>query len=387
MKASFLLLTQLILSKKFIIEVRDQKEFIQTESKSLLQSKLNFNLFSENKLDTIEIGDFKAILVEYPEFPLFLFNYNSVLSIEEDRPVSIDNKKDFYLDASGQADLGKSYYLQNNPIWNLDRIDQRPNGLNAKYFHPISDGKNTNVFVVDTGVDITHSEFEGRAVWGANFADSNDIDCQGHGTHVAGTIGSKSFGVAKKTNLIAVKVLGCNGSGSYSGVLKGLEYVINKHRASNRTSVVNMSLGGPKSDIINKAIDNLVAAGIHVIVAAGNENVDACNTSPANNKNAITVAATTKDNKKAYFSNFGICVNILSPGTEILSTIPGDKTKVMQGTSMASPMVAGVFALILTENPGFKPDNMKRLITSLCTKNTISGFDLNTPNCFLYSLV
>jgi subtilisin family serine protease len=240
---------------------------------------------------------------------------------------------------------------------------------------------------VDTGVDITHSEFEGRAVWGANFADSNDIDCQGHGTHVAGTIGSKSFGVAKKTNLIAVKVLGCNGSGSYSGVLKGLEYVINKHRASNRTSVVNMSLGGPKSDIINKAIDNLVAAGIHVIVAAGNENVDACNTSPANNKNAITVAATTKDNKKAYFSNFGICVNILSPGTEILSTIPGDKTKVMQGTSMASPMVAGVFALILTENPGFKPDNMKRLITSLCTKNTISGFDLNTPNCFLYSLV
>lgn len=387
MKASFLLLTQLILSKKFIIEVRDQKEFIQTESKSLLQSKLNFNLFSENKLDTIEIGDFKAILVEYPEFPLFLFNYISVLSIEEDRPVSIDNKKDFYLDASGQADLGKSYYLQNNPIWNLDRIDQRPNGLNAKYFHPISDGKNTNVFVVDTGVDITHSEFEGRAVWGANFADSNDIDCQGHGTHVAGTIGSKSFGVAKKTNLIAVKVLGCNGSGSYSGVLKGLEYVINKHRASNRTSVVNMSLGGPKSDIINKAIDNLVAAGIHVIVAAGNENVDACNTSPANNKNAITVAATTKDNKKAYFSNFGICVNILSPGTEILSTIPGDKTKVMQGTSMASPMVAGVFALILTENPGFKPDNMKRLITSLCTKNTISGFDLNTPNCFLYSLV
>ena len=390
MRTNFLTLVQLALSKKFIVEIKDDiglGMIFQQDYGTYFQQ--DYNMFSEssNIVDTIKIGDFKALVMEYPDFPLFLLSLNSVINIEEDLPVSNGNKLDYYLEPSKEYNFGKSYFLQTNPTWNLDRIDQRPNKLNAKYFHPVNGGKNTNVYIIDSGIDIGHPEFESRATWGGNFIDNNNIDCNNHGTHCAGIVGSKTFGVSKKTNLIAVKVLDCQGGGSFSTVLKGMEFVIAQHRSSNKTSVINMSLGGPKSDSIDRALDNLDAAGIHVIVAAGNENSDACNTSPASHTKVVTVGATTKDNKKAYFSNWGKCVTILAPGAEILSTIPGGKTQVMSGTSMASPMTAGVYALILTENPSFTPASMRKLIGSLCTKNTIIGFDPSTVNCFLYSLV
>jgi hypothetical protein len=320
----------------------------------------------------IQVGNFKAFLLESEDHPYHLLENSFIKNIELDIPVSINQK---------------SYFLQENPHWNLDRIDQKTNVLDNRYLHRVSQGRNTVSYVVDTGIDITHPEFQGRAVWGINTVDNTNTDCNSHGTHVAGTIGSFTFGVAKQTTLIAVKVLGCQGGGSMSGVIRGLEYVMNDLFRRNRPAIVNMSLGGGHSDSLNRAVQALTSAGIHVVAAAGNENNDACMTSPANEPTAMTVGATTRNNEMAGFSNWGKCVDVLSPGTEILSTVPGGRTSVLQGTSMAAPAVAGVYALILAENPSFSPETMKKVIKTTCIKNVISRMKQDTENCFIQSVV
>ncbi|GKT41505.1 alkaline protease 1 [Colletotrichum spaethianum] len=214
-------------------------------------------------------------------------------------------------------------------------------------------GDGITAYIVDTGILTTHSEFQGRATFGANFINTVDTDENGHGSHVAGTIGGQTFGVAKNVNLVAVKVLDGDGAGSNSGVLDGMQFVIDDVKAKNLTgkAVMNMSLGGSASAAVNRAVQALNNAGIVPVVAAGNENQDAANTSPASAPNAITVGAIdARNDRKASFSNFGAAVDIFAPGVNILSVgITSDTaTNTLSGTSMASPHVAGLAAYLMS---------------------------------------
>ena len=364
-----------VLSRRYLVDIDN----------NLMTTYDTLNVFG-NVIDTITIGDLNIAVMEIDGDPIGLYANDFVNNIEFDTTVTIDKNYQHVLTGKYSSSDEKSYYLQDNPPWNLDRIDQRHSELDGRYFYPTSGGSEVNVFVVDTGIDVKHKDFKGRALWGGNFADNVNTDCNSHGTHVAGTIGSESYGVSKSTRLIAVKVLSCDGSGSMSGVLKGLEYVINQSKKATKPCLVNMSLGGGRSESLNRGIRQLTSNNIHVIVAAGNENQDACNTSPASEDTAMTVGATTRANKLAGFSNWGKCVDILAPGTEILSTVPGDKTAVLQGTSMASPAVAGVYALLLSENPTFTPHTMKGVMAKTCTKNAIQDLRSDTHNCLVYSM-
>ncbi|CAG8558544.1 15826_t:CDS:2 [Funneliformis mosseae] len=279
--------------------------------------------------------------------------------------------------------------VQRKPIFNLDRIDQNRFPLDGKYEFPDSAGKGVNVYVVDTGIRITHKEFEGRATFGkACCFGCRKVDDHGHGTHVAGTVAGKNFGVSKKSNLIAVKVFDKSGSGSYSDVICGLSFVLDQHRKSkNKKTVVNMSLGGVRSDVLNKMVETLTKKGIHVVVAAGNNAADACKFSPASEKTAITVGATEDINDRlTVFSNFGTCVDIFAPGLNIKSAgfETNNSTQVLSGTSMSSPHVAGTVALIIANDGNTSPANMAKKLKQLGTNNVIPRETLNgSPNKFL----
>lgn len=227
----------------------------------------------------------------------------------------------------------KAYVTQEDATWGIARLSSQKAG-GSTYTYDKSAGEGTCAYVVDTGIDVDHEEFEGRATWLENFADKDDTDGQGHGTHVSGTIGSKTYGVAKKTQLFAVKVLDASGSGTNSGVIAGMDFVTSDYpsRDCPKGAVVNMSLGGSVSDAINEAAENIVSAGIFLAVAAGNEAGDASESSPASAKSACTVGATEDDDSLASYSNFGSVVDILAPGTDVLSTWPGGKTVSLAST-------------------------------------------------------
>jgi len=263
--------------------------------------------------------------------------------------------------------------------WGLARISHRKRlrlGTFTRYQHDPSGGEGVDVYVIDTGINIRHVEFEGRASWGKTIPQNDvDEDGNGHGTHCAGTIGSRKYGVSKATNLIAVKVLGSNGSGTMAdvvgGVLWAAQQAANKlaaaraeYAATGRTkhkgSVANMSLGGGKSLALDDAVNKAVESGMHFAVAAGNDNRDACNYSPAGAEKAVTVGASTLGDERAYFSNYGECVDVFAPGLNILSTWVGTDTatNTISGTSMASPHTAGLLAYLLSIYPSksFDPD-------------------------------
>jgi len=282
-------------------------------------------------------------------------------------------------------------------IWHLDRISNRNINSDSGFPYSESDSchKNKNViihtYVVDTGIDVTHSEFQGRAVWLKNFAgDNKDTDCNNHGTHCAGLIGSKSYGVCKDANLFAVKVLNCEGSGSYSGILSGLDFVYKRHLSEfnkdNRIrSILSMSLGGGFSKAINRAVESLIKSeSMFVAVASGNENSDACNTSPASASGVFTVNAMDKYDNRAYFSNYGTCTDIYSPGVDILSTIPNEETAVYSGTSMATPNLVGVMNHYIDMYPDLNMRGLKEKIMNDATKNTIQGNPRQTKNLLVY---
>ncbi|WQF87641.1 Putative peptidase S8 propeptide/proteinase inhibitor I9 [Colletotrichum destructivum] len=239
---------------------------------------------------------------------------------------------------------------QRNAPWGLARLSSAKPG-STTYSYDESAGDGTCAYIVDTGIDVEHPDFEGRASFLANFADDSDTDGQGHGTHVAGTVGSATYGVAKKTKLFAVKVLDDNGEGTNSGVIAGMDFVVSDVRGGregcSRGVVVNMSLGGPTSAAVNEAAAAIVQAGHFLAVAAGNEAADASTSSPASEASACTVGATAEDDSLAEYSNFGAVVDILAPGSEIESTWPGGSTDTISGTSMASPHVAGLAAYLL----------------------------------------
>ncbi|KAK8877080.1 Cuticle-degrading protease [Apiospora arundinis] len=266
---------------------------------------------------------------------------------------------------------------QRNADWGLARLSSKKAG-STTYTYDDSAGEGTCAYIVDTGIDIKHPEFEGRAEWLANYADKKDEDGQGHGTHVAGTIGSKTYGVAKKTKLFAVKVLDSDGSGTNSQVIAGMDFVVSDSKGQKcpKGVVVNMSLGGTKSQAVNAAAADIVNAGIFLAVAAGNEAADASTSSPASEESACTVGATTKDDELAEYSNFGKLVDILAPGTDIKSTWPNGKTNTISGTSMASPHIAGLAAYLL--GLGTAPTNPVELCAYI-GKTALSGVVSQVP--------
>jgi subtilisin family serine protease len=273
---------------------------------------------------------------------------------------------------------------QSNPPWGLDRIDQRSRPLNAIYTFNWT-GAGVFAYVIDTGIRTAHTQFGGRA---ANVFDAfggNGQDCNGHGTHVAGTIGGSTFGVAKSVNLRGVRVLNCSGSGTNSGVIAGVDFVrLNRQSPA----VANMSLGGGASSALDTAVNNLSNSGVPIAVAAGNSNANACNSSPARAANAITVGSTTTTDARSSFSNFGTCLDLFAPGSGILSAwfTSNTATATLSGTSMASPHVAGVAALYRQFNPGASAATVRNAIVNGATTNVVTNPGTGSPNRLLYSL-
>ena len=273
---------------------------------------------------------------------------------------------------------------QPGATWGLDRIDQRTLPLDGSYTYATT-ASDVRAYIIDTGINTAHTAFGGRAVWGTNTTgDGNDSDCQGHGTHVAGTVGSSTWGVAKGVSLVAVKVLDCAGSGSNSGVIAGVNWAVTNKGSSK--AVANMSLGGSFSQAVNDAVNSAAAQNLVMVVAAGNENQNACNVSPASAASAITVGSTTTTDARSSFSNFGTCVDIFAPGSTITSTWIGSATatNTISGTSMASPHVAGAAALSLASGSA-GTGAVTSALTGAATTGKVTGAGTGSPNLLLYT--
>ncbi|WP_240643941.1 S8 family peptidase [Antribacter gilvus] len=272
------------------------------------------------------------------------------------------------------------------PSWGLDRIDQRTATADSSYTYP-NNGAGITAYIVDTGILTTHSDFGGRAVHGTDTVDgdSNATDCNGHGTHVAGTVGGSAYGVAKGVTLVGVRVLDCAGSGTNAGVVSGINWVAADHDAGEK-AVANMSLGGSANSSINTAVTNAIADGVTFVVAAGNETTDACTKSPASTPNAITVGATQSNDAKASYSNYGTCLDIFAPGSSITSAwhTSTSATNTISGTSMASPHVAGAAALVLNAYPSYTPAQVRDKLVADATPNVVTSPGTGSPNRLLY---
>ncbi|MFL9510834.1 S8 family peptidase [Acinetobacter baumannii] len=288
-----------------------------------------------------------------------------VLSVESDTIVNIDAT------------------TQSNPDWGLDRIDQKALPLNSAYSY-LQTGSGTTAYIVDTGILSSHQEFSGRVLSGYTaISDGNGTtDCNGHGTHVAGIVGGTTYGVAKNVNLVPIRILGCDGSGASSNVIAGLDWILKNGK---KPAVVNMSLGGATSSSLDSAVENLYNNGYVMVVAAGNSNTDACTSSPARVSKAITVAATDNTDTRASYSNYGSCVDIFAPGSQINSSWIGSNTatKILNGTSMATPHVAGVVAEMLQSTPTASPQTISTNLLNQASSNVVKN-PSGSPNRLLY---
>ena len=266
---------------------------------------------------------------------------------------------------------------QTGATWGIDRIDQRNRPLSGTYTYTAT-GAGVRAYIIDTGIRPTHSQFGSRAstVYGSN-------DCNGHGTHVAGTIGGSTYGVAKGVLLRGVRVLNCSGSGTWSGIIAGVDWVRANHI---KPAVANMSLGGGFSSSVNTAVNNLANAGVFVAVAAGNSNANACNFSPASASAVTSVMSSTSSDAKSSFSNWGSCAHVYAPGSSITSAwhTSNTATNTISGTSMASPHVAGVAALYKSSIGDHSSSTIRSWIINNSTTGVITGNPSGTPNRLLY---
>ncbi|HEU4668825.1 MAG TPA: S8 family serine peptidase, partial [Arthrobacter sp.] len=287
-------------------------------------------------------------------------------AIEVDAPVSLDE-------------------TQQSPPWGLDRIDQTSLPLSGT-FTPPSSGAGVNAYVIDTGVLAAHTDFGGRvaAGWTAVADGLGSGDCNGHGTHVAGTIAGKTFGVAKAATIVPVRVLDCEGSGYDSDVVAGLDWIA-AHHAAGTPAVANLSLGSDANSVVDAAVRGVISDGVTTVAAAGNTGVDACTRSPARVPEVLTVAASDSSDRQAWFSNHGSCVDLYAPGVGIQSAghTSTTATATFNGTSMATPHVAGAAAIVLSQNPGQTPAGVSAEITSAAVPGVITGASPGTPNRLL----
>jgi subtilisin family serine protease len=290
----------------------------------------------------------------------------SVLFVEEDSYVSIDT-------------------TQTNAPWGLDRVDQRTVPLNNAYSYAKT-GNGVHVYVIDTGIRTTHSEFGGRAIadYDSMYDGQNGQDCHGHGTHVAGTIGGSNYGVAKSVQLHAVRVLGCNGVGTVSTAVEGIDWVTANHASP---AIANMSMGASASLLMDFAVQGSIDSGVTYVVAAGNSASDACQVSPARVGSAITVGASDQADARATFSNFGSCVDLFAPGVGITSAWAWNDfaTFSASGTSMASPHVAGAFALYFENHPNSSPAQATSDLMGEATSGTMATMNDGSPNLMLFT--
>lgn len=287
--------------------------------------------------------------------------------------VSVENDTIMKVDATTQS----------NPDWGLDRIDQKNLPLDSAYSY-LQTGSGTTAYIVDTGILSTHQQFSGRVLSGYTaISDGNGTsDCHGHGTHVTGTVGGSTYGVAKNVSLVPIRILGCDGSGASSNVIAGLDWILKNGK---KPAVVNISLGGEANASLDSAVENLFNNGYVMVVAAGNSNTDACSSSPARVSKAITVAATDSTDTRASYSNYGSCVDIFAPGSQINSSWIGSNTatKVLNGTSMATPHVVGVVAEMLQSTPTATPQTISTNLLNQASNNVVKN-PSGSPNRLLY---
>ena len=287
-----------------------------------------------------------------------------------------------YVEEDGLVELNAT---QSNATWGLDRVDQRDRPLNGTYVYDYV-GSAVRAYVIDSGILASHNDFGGRVLSGYTAISDGrgSSDCNGHGTHVAGTIGGATWGVAKGVRLVPVRVFGCTGGSANSTIIAGIDWV-----RANRVlpAVANMSLGGGASSATDTAVNNLINSGVTVVVAAGNDNADACNYSPARVANAITVGSTTSTDARSSFSNFGSCVNIFAPGSAIMSTwyTSNSATNSISGTSMASPHVAGAAVLVLAADNAASPATVRSRIYNKVSTNKLTDIGTGSPNRLLYT--
>ncbi|MFY0524450.1 S8 family serine peptidase [Archangium gephyra] len=288
-----------------------------------------------------------------------------------------------YIEENGVVSASAS---QTSATWGIDRVDQRNLPRDSTYNYNF-DGTGVHAYIIDTGMRLTHSQYTGRVGNGfdAITAGGNANDCHGHGTHVAGTVGGTTWGVAKKVTLHPVRVLDCTGYGSDAQVIAGLDWVAANHV---KPAVANMSLGGDASQALDDAVERMITAGVVTAVAAGNDSGNACSYSPARTPNALTVGSTTSSDARSSFSNYGTCLDIFAPGSSITSASRSSDTgsTSMSGTSMASPHVAGVAALYLQANPSATPAETMAALTTNATPSKVTSPGTGSPNRLLYSM-
>jgi len=304
-------------------------------------------------------------------------NHSAVKYIEADQVMSIN-----YIQEPREP---AATVTQSGSTWGISRVSRTALPYGTTYIYNSLAGNAADVYVIDTGILTTHNDFGGRAqsVYNAITGESGQ-DLNGHGTHCAGTVGGTTYGVAKQVQLKAVKVLNASGSGSNTGVIAGINYVSNNKNTARR-NVASMSLGGGASQATDDAVTNSIAGGVTYAVAAGNDNANACNTSPARTPNAITVGATTNTDARSSFSNFGTCVNIFAPGSSVTSAWIGSNTatNTISGTSMATPHVAGAAALALTQS-NMSPAAVRTQLTA-ANPGRVTNPGTGSPTCLLFT--
>jgi len=377
---------------------------LHADSKTIVKDQyiVVFNLNSTVAIRDLHVAELVARRFVHGDSILNVFDigtligYSAVLT-KETLALEQAHPNVRYIEVDQVMSITENTQTQTGATWGIDRIDRADLPLAGSYEYWISAGTGVTAYIIDTGIKVTHTEFGGRAIFGTSTitGEAND-DLNGHGTHVAGTVGGTVYGVAKKVTLVAVKVLSGSGSGTTAGVISGVQWATGNHnnRGKDARSVANMSLGGGASTTLDQAVTESITAGVNYAIAAGNNNANACTYSPARVPTAITVGATSSNDARASFSNFGTCVDTFAPGDGITSSwiTSNTATNTISGTSMAAPHVAGVVALRLAnlladggkEPPA--PADVEKWVQSTSTPGKVTNPGTGSPNRLIYSL-